>query len=90
MSLRLTTTGNAGVISNLSVADIGDNGDGRDLRVSFNKAADESRISAYRVYVVRSANVGSFTLSAANASNNYTQVNKTGGNLYRYASRTMR
>nr|WP_301290265.1 copper amine oxidase N-terminal domain-containing protein [Paenibacillus sp. 1781tsa1] len=79
--LRLTTNGNAGVISNLAVADIGDYGDGRDLRVSFNKAADESRISAYRVYVVRSANVGSFTLSAANASNNYTQVNKTGGNL---------
>ncbi|MGE6578299.1 stalk domain-containing protein [Paenibacillus xylanexedens] len=79
--LRLTTTGNAGVISNLAVADISDYGDGRDLRVSFNKAADESRISAYRVYVVRSANVGNFTLSAANASNNYTQVNKTGGNL---------
>ncbi|MEK4362300.1 copper amine oxidase N-terminal domain-containing protein [Paenibacillus sp. FSL M8-0212] len=79
--LRLTTNGNAGVISNLAVADIGDYGDGRDLRVSFNKAADESRISAYRVYVVRSANVGSFTLSAANASSNYTQVNKTGGNL---------
>lgn len=80
-ALRLTTNGNAGVISNLAVADIGDYGDGRDLRVSFNKAADESRISAYRVYVVRSANVGSFTLSAANASSNYTQVNKTGGNL---------
>ncbi|MCF7757990.1 copper amine oxidase N-terminal domain-containing protein [Paenibacillus xylanexedens] len=80
-ALRLTTTGNAGVISNLAVADISDYADGRDLRVSFNKAADESRISAYRVYVVRSANVGSFTLSAANASNNYTQVNKTGGNL---------
>lgn len=79
--LRLTTNGNAGVINNLAVADISDYADGRDLRVSFNKAADESRISAYRVYVVRSANVGSFTLSAANASNNYTQVNKTGGNL---------
>ncbi|WKK99828.1 hypothetical protein Q0F98_21205 [Paenibacillus amylolyticus] len=46
--LRLTTNGNAGVISNLAVADIGDYGDGRDLRVSFNKAADESRISAYQ------------------------------------------
>ncbi|MCP1424672.1 hypothetical protein ABIC86_005848 [Paenibacillus sp. DS2363] len=80
-ALRLTTTGNAGVISNLAVADIGDNGDGRDLRVSFNKAADESRISGYRVYVVRSGNAGNFTLSAANASNYYTQVNKTGGNL---------
>ncbi|WP_186327994.1 copper amine oxidase N-terminal domain-containing protein [Paenibacillus xylanexedens] len=79
--LRLTTNGNAGVISNLAVADISDNGDGRDLRVSFNKAADESRISGYRVYVVRSGNAGNFTLSSANASNNYTQVSKTGGNL---------
>lgn len=79
--LRLTTNGNAGVISNLAVADISDYGDGRDLRVSFNKAADESRISGYRVYVVRSGNAGNFTLSSANASNNYTQVSKTGGNL---------
>ncbi|WP_440116263.1 stalk domain-containing protein [Paenibacillus sp. QZ-Y1] len=79
--LRLTTNGNAGVISNLAVTDVSDYGDGRDLRVSFNKAADESKVLAYRVYVVRSGNAGSFTLSAANASNNYIQVNKTGGNL---------
>lgn len=79
--LRLTTNGNAGAVNNLAVSDVSDYGDGRDLRVSFNRASDESRVSAYRVYVVRSGNVGSFTLSAANASNNYYQVNKTGGNL---------
>lgn len=78
--LRLTTNSNAGVASNIGVADVSDNGDGRDLRVSFNRASDESNVSAYRVYVVRSAYAGSFTLSAANASNNYYQVNKTGGN----------
>ncbi|MHA7583436.1 stalk domain-containing protein [Paenibacillus vandeheii] len=78
--LRLTTNSNAGVASNIGVADVSDYGDGRDLRVSFNRASDESNVSVYRVYVVRSAYAGSFTLSAANASNNYTQVYKTGGN----------
>lgn len=78
--LRLTTNSNAGVASNIGVADVSDYGDGRDLRVSFTRASDESNVSAYRVYVVRSGNAGSFTLSAANASNNYYQVNKTGGN----------
>ncbi|MFJ2047732.1 stalk domain-containing protein [Paenibacillus taichungensis] len=78
--LRLTTNSNAGVASNIGVADVSDYGDGRDLRVSFTRASDESNVSAYRVYVVRSGNAGSFTLSAANASNNYTQVYKTGGN----------
>ncbi|WP_179132281.1 MULTISPECIES: copper amine oxidase N-terminal domain-containing protein [unclassified Paenibacillus] len=78
--LRLTTNSNAGVASNIGVADVSDYNDGRDLRVSFNRATDESNVSAYRIYVVRSAYAGSFTLSAANASNNYTQVYKTGGN----------
>ncbi|WP_177185923.1 copper amine oxidase N-terminal domain-containing protein [Paenibacillus sp. OK076] len=78
--LRLTTNSNAGVASNIGVADVSDYNDGRDLKVSFNRASDESNVSAYRVYVVRSAYAGSFTLSAANASNNYYQVSKTGGN----------
>ncbi|WP_408893967.1 stalk domain-containing protein [Paenibacillus taichungensis] len=78
--LRLATNSNAGVASNIGVADVSDYNDGRDLKVSFNRASDETNVSAYRVYVVRSAYAGSFTLSAANASNNYYQVNKTGGN----------
>lgn len=79
--LRLTSNSNAGVATNLSVTDIADNGNGADLRVSFSRASDESNVSHYRVFVVPANNVGSFNLSAANASNNYTQVNKTGGNL---------
>lgn len=79
--LRLTSNSNAGVATNLSVTDIADNGNGTDMRVSFSKASDESNVSHYRVFVVPANNVGSFNLNAANASNNYTQVNKTGGNL---------
>lgn len=79
--LRLTSNSNAGVATNLSVTDIADNGNGSDMRVSFSKASDESNVSHYRVFVVPANNVGSFNLNAANASNNYTQVNKTGGNL---------
>ncbi|MDQ0172878.1 copper amine oxidase N-terminal domain-containing protein [Paenibacillus tundrae] len=78
--LRLTNNGNAGAVSNLTVADVSDYGDSRDLRVSFTRATDESRVSSYRVFVVPSGNVGSFTLNAANASSYYQQVNKTGGN----------
>ncbi|MGQ8874102.1 stalk domain-containing protein [Paenibacillus sp. TSA_86.1] len=79
--LRLTSNNIAGVASNLSVTDVADNGNGSDLRVSFNRATNESTVSHYRVFVVPANNVGSFNLNAANASNNYTQVNKTGGNL---------
>nr|WP_186811818.1 copper amine oxidase N-terminal domain-containing protein [Paenibacillus xylanexedens] len=79
--LRLTSNSNAGVATNLSVTDIADNGNGSDMRVSFSKASDESNVAHYRVFVVPANNVGSFNLNAANASNNYTQVNKTGGNL---------
>ncbi|KQY93624.1 hypothetical protein ASD24_20875 [Paenibacillus sp. Root52] len=78
--LRLTNNGNAGAVSNLTVADVSDYGNSQDLRVSFTRATDESRVSSYRVFVVPSVNVGSFTLNAANASSYYQQVNKTGGN----------
>ncbi|MGE8034443.1 stalk domain-containing protein [Lysinibacillus sp. NPDC093692] len=65
------------------VDDVNDYGDGRDLRVSFNKASDESNISAYRIFVVRANNYSNFTLTKANSlsSSNYTQVNKTGYNI---------
>lgn len=79
--LRLTSNSTAGVATNLYVTDIADNGNGSDLRVSFSRATDESSVSHYRVFVVPANNVGSFNLNAANASNYYTQVNKTGGNL---------
>ncbi|MFB7156935.1 stalk domain-containing protein [Lysinibacillus sp. NPDC056232] len=65
------------------VDDVNDYGDGRDLRVSFNKVSDESNISAYRIFVVRASNYSNFTLTKANSlsSSYYTQVNKTGYNI---------
>lgn len=77
------STGNATVPSITQVTDISDYGDGRDLRVSFNKVSNESNIHSYRVFVVKDSNYSSFNLSKANAvsSYNYTQVNKTGNNI---------
>ncbi|MBA9083690.1 hypothetical protein FHR92_000133 [Fontibacillus solani] len=68
----------------VAASDIGDNNDGRDLEVFFNKASDESSINHYRILVVKSANAGSFNLTKANAvnnSSNYTQVAKRGDNI---------
>ncbi len=77
------STGNATVPSITQVTDISDYGDGRDLRVSFNKVSNESNIHSYRVFVVKDSNYNSFNLSKANgvSSYNYTQVNKTGNNI---------
>lgn len=64
------------------VQDITDYGDGRDLRVSFTKISDESKISGYRIFVVKANDYSNFTLAKANAvsSSNYTEFSKTGYN----------
>jgi len=66
-----------------SVADVGNNGDGRDLSISFIKAPDESRISSYRIFVVRAADADSFTLSDAAkvSSGRYYDIAKTGRDI---------
>ncbi|KAA1187819.1 copper amine oxidase N-terminal domain-containing protein [Paenibacillus sp. B2(2019)] len=71
------------VINNVQVNDISDFGDGRDLSVSFNKLSDESKISSYRIFVVKATNYSNFNLAAANnvSSANYTLVSKTGNNI---------
>lgn len=67
------------------VLDESDYGDGRDLRISFTKLADESKISGYRVFVVKASDYGSFNLTKANnvSSSNYTEWNKDGYNFNR-------
>lgn len=77
-------TGNATVPTITQVTDNSDFGDGRDLRVSFNKVSNESNIHSYRVFVVKDSNYSSFNLSKANTASNYnyyTHVNKTGNNI---------
>ncbi|MNO60060.1 hypothetical protein D3C76_506620 [compost metagenome] len=73
--ITLSNNSSIGVVSNLSVSDYSDNNDGRDLHVSFTRPSDESNISHYRILVVRTSNVGSFTESKANATSYYTQAN---------------
>ncbi|MEK3782121.1 copper amine oxidase N-terminal domain-containing protein [Paenibacillus sp. FSL R5-0810] len=72
-----------GTISSLYVSDVGNYGNGRDLEISFNRASDESNISHYRVFVVKSSDYNYFDLSRAENNSYYTQVNKTGYNNYR-------
>ncbi|WP_158299330.1 copper amine oxidase N-terminal domain-containing protein [Paenibacillus antri] len=84
-SAAITLTNNSvSPATNVTVNDVNDTGTGQDLRVSFVKAADESRVQHYRIFVVRSGNAGSFTLPTANAISNpelFTVVFKTGGDL---------
>lgn len=70
-------------VSNLTVSDNADNGDGRDLQVVFNRAPDEAKISEYRVLVVKSAQADGFDLAAANGvtSSRYMAVAKVGRNV---------
>lgn len=76
-------TGSATAPTVTQVTDISDYGDGRDLRISFNKVSDESNIDSYRVLVVKDSNYSSFSLSKAiNVSSyNSTYVAKTGNNI---------
>lgn len=80
-SLSVTLTVSTPIIT--QVDDVNDFGDGRDLRVSFNKMSDESNVLSYRIFVVRANNYTNFTLTKANSLPNtyYTQVNKTGNNI---------
>lgn len=82
-SLTLWNNTNVNAVTNLGVSDVSDYNDGRDLRVSFTRASNESNISHYRIFVVRSSNAGSFGLSTANnlSSSYYTYVSKTGYNI---------
>ncbi|MFC7677915.1 stalk domain-containing protein [Paenibacillus sp. GCM10028914] len=80
----LNNNTNVGTISSLSVSDVSDYGDGRDLQVSFNRASDEYNISHYQAFVVKSNKVNNFDLNKANSLSNsyyYTQINKTGYNI---------
>ncbi|AOZ92595.1 hypothetical protein PNBC_16790 [Paenibacillus crassostreae] len=93
-SSEIILSGNlsVGAVTNIGVTDIGDNNDGRDLRVTFNRVSNESYVNQYRIMVVKSANASSFTLAKANAvsSSNYTYVAKTGNNISQILATTAR
>lgn len=78
-SLTLTNTNAVNGATNVKASDVSDFGDGRDLSVSFTRAQNESNITNYRVFVVKTKDIANFNLAAARAvpSQNYTTVNKT-------------
>ncbi|MDR2009400.1 MAG: T9SS type A sorting domain-containing protein [Bacteroidales bacterium] len=69
-------------VASVSILDIDDNGDGRDLEVSFPKIEDETRISEYRIMVVKLADSYSFELENADTVTNYFSVSPSGRNNY--------
>lgn len=79
-------------VTNITLADKGNAGNGSDLEVKFNKLADETKLAEYRIMVVKSEFAGSFNLQAANqvTATNYTQVSKTGANITRRLDSTAR
>lgn len=58
---------NAPTVAITLVDDLTNQGNASDLQVTFNKGADETLISAYRIIVVKNENAGTFTLSSAEA-----------------------
>lgn len=69
----------ASAVTNVKAKDISDFGDGRDIEVTFKRASDETKVSEYRVMVIKSAQADSFNLDIANSlvdNNNYTVVTK--------------
>lgn len=81
-SITLLNNYGVGLVTNLKISDVNDNGDGRDLQVSYTRASDESNISEYRIMIVKSSKAGSFTVSKAEGVHwtNYTRAN-TGSNF---------
>jgi hypothetical protein len=68
-------------VTNVVASDIGDNGDGSDLRITFNKAADETKVGSYRVIVLKSTANIDLAGATALVTPRYTTVAKTGSNL---------
>ena len=67
---------------NISGSVSGNNGDGRDLTVSFTQAKSERTISAYRIMLVKSRDTSSFkeSVAAAVSPANYTSITPNGTN----------
>ncbi|WP_172253337.1 copper amine oxidase N-terminal domain-containing protein [Saccharibacillus deserti] len=91
-SVTLATSGSDVSASNVTVSDVSDYGDGRDLRVMFDRAANEANVNQYRVMVVKDSKAAGFNINSANAttSANYTAVNKTGSNLVQTLNASVR
>ncbi|MCH8331038.1 MAG: hypothetical protein IH946_06620, partial [Bacteroidetes bacterium] len=82
-SNEVTLLAPANPASNVVITDVSDMGDGRDMRVSYDKAVNEANVDFYRIIAVKAADAPGFDLTAANAvtSNNYTIMPTLGTNV---------
>ncbi len=70
--------------SSIVLSDVGDNGNASDIRIRFNKLADESVIARYDVFLVKATEASGFDLQAANSASllgHAEFVPKTGSNI---------
>lgn len=67
-------------VAYVTLRDVGNNGDGRDLEVSFSRSSNESLVDHYRLLIVKAANASSFNLASALkvSSTNYTTLRPNG------------
>ncbi|OWR31121.1 copper amine oxidase [Saccharibacillus sp. O23] len=91
-SVTLSLSGSDVSATNVSTSDVNDYGDGRDLRVTFDRATNESAVSQYRIMVVKDSKASAFNINSANSlpSANYTAVNKNGSNIVQTLSASAR
>jgi hypothetical protein len=83
-SVTITNLLPADIALNVTATDIGDNGNGTDLQVDFDAAANENLVGEYRIMVVKNPASGAFdsAVAAAVPLANYTAVNPNGSPTY--------
>ncbi|OAB31606.1 hypothetical protein PMSD_18630 [Paenibacillus macquariensis subsp. defensor] len=85
----LSSNSAVAAVSNLNAAVKGNNGDGRDIEVSFSKVVDETSVASYRIIVVPSDQADSFSLDDANRVLDYTEVRKLGRDIKQSLTNTI-
>ena len=82
-SNQVTLNTPADTATNVTAADVNNNNNGTDMRVSFTNAADESKVAEYRIMVVKAGQAATFDLAQANSipPARYTRFDKTGGSI---------
>ncbi|WP_446897188.1 DUF5050 domain-containing protein [Clostridium sp. LBM24168] len=79
--ITINFNGAPAAVTNIAASDIADTGNGSDLKVTFDKAADESKVESYRVIVVKSGHTLDLEQANSLSASKYTEVPKTGSNL---------
>lgn len=84
-SAQITLTQNAALSAptNVTAADVADNGNANDIQVTFNRSANEANVSQYRVFVVKANSSLSLSTASSLDSRFYTAVNKSNSTSFR-------